>query len=93
MLRDARLEGHSVPERIFDVQTPGLGESSRDEIPLHHALDILDAAASRPDASRWAAFARAQAPARPSSVSSPSSTCRAPVIACSRESDRSGRAR
>lgn len=55
MLRDARLEGHSVPERIFDVQTPGLGESSRDEIPLHHALDILDAAASRPDASRWAA--------------------------------------
>ena len=55
-----------MPERIFDVQTPGLGESSRDEIPLHHALDILDAAASRPDASRWAAFARAQAPARPS---------------------------
>lgn len=55
MLRDARLEGYTVPDRIFDVQTPGLGEGERDEIPLHHALDILDTAAGRPDAARWAA--------------------------------------
>lgn len=55
MLRDARLEGHQVPDRIFDVPSPSAGESSRDEIPLDHALTILDVAATRPDSARWAA--------------------------------------
>lgn len=54
LLRDARLDGHAVPERVFDVETLPPGEG-REEIPLEHATMILAAAAARPDQSRWAA--------------------------------------
>ena len=53
MLKDARIEGHSVPERIFDVPRPGKAASDRDAIPVDQALRIIAVATKRPDATRW----------------------------------------
>ena len=55
LLRDARAEGHTVPDRALEVPAPRMGESSREDIPVDHALAILSAAAHQPDGSRWAA--------------------------------------
>jgi integrase len=55
MLRDARTEGHRIPENILDVQGPAAGESSRGVIPLLDALALLKAASTVPDGSRWLA--------------------------------------
>lgn len=55
MLRDAMLEGHTVPQRVLLVDGPGMGENDRDAIPLPDALAILAVASKRPDASRWVA--------------------------------------
>lgn len=55
MLRDAIMEGHSVPQRVLLVDGPGVGENDRDAIPLPDALAILQVASQRPDASRWVA--------------------------------------
>ncbi|GGL27404.1 site-specific integrase [Phycicoccus endophyticus] len=53
MLRDARLEGHAVPDRIFDAPRPRPAASDRDQIPPAHLLAILRVIADRPDTSRW----------------------------------------
>ena len=59
MLRDARSEGHSVPERVLDVVGPAAAENDRDAISLPHARALLDASTGTPDESRWlAAFAQ-----------------------------------
>lgn len=55
MLREAVMEGHTVPQRVLMVEGPGAGEHDRDAIPLADAHDILAAAATMPDASRWVA--------------------------------------
>ncbi len=55
MLRDAVIEGHTVPQRVLMVDGPTAGEHDRDAIPLPDALTLLAAASERPDASRWAA--------------------------------------
>jgi hypothetical protein len=49
MLKDARLDGHRVPEVLDDVEGVPAGESSRDAIPLDQAVAILTTAAQRPD--------------------------------------------
>jgi len=55
MLREAVMEGHSIPQRVLMVDGPAPGEHDRDAIPLHDALAILAVASARPDASRWVA--------------------------------------
>lgn len=55
MLRAGVLEGYRIPEYVFLVEQPSIGETDRDAIPLADALAILDVASRRPDASRWAA--------------------------------------
>lgn len=55
MLRDAIVEGYQVPQRVLMVTGPDSGENDRDAIPLADALDLLRAAAERPDGSRWVA--------------------------------------
>jgi integrase len=53
MLKAARLEGHSIPERIFDVPKPKPAALTRESIPLDQALALLDAIGRRTDSSRW----------------------------------------
>ncbi len=53
MLSDAVLEGHDVPQRIFHVPSPGVGESDRTELEVTHAGAVLQAAATLPHAARW----------------------------------------
>lgn len=55
LLRDAMLEGHPVAPRVLAVAPPAAGSSDRDAIPLEDALALLEAAADRPDGSRWVA--------------------------------------
>lgn len=55
MLRDARSEGHTVPERVLDVEGPGASENDRDAIPTDDALALLAAAVDTPDETRWVA--------------------------------------
>jgi integrase len=55
MLRDARSEGHVVPERVLDVEGPGAAENDRDAIPTDDALAILAASVGTPDETRWVA--------------------------------------
>lgn len=55
MLREAIMEGHTVPQRVLMVDGPAPGEHDRDAIPLPDALALLGAAAQRRDASRWVA--------------------------------------
>lgn len=53
MLRDARLEGHEVQERVFDWELPAPAASDRDSIPQDQFARLLVAIGRRPDASRW----------------------------------------
>lgn len=54
MLKAARLEGHTVPERIFDVELVPQAPSDRDVIPEADAVAILDASLEHPrEAARW----------------------------------------
>ena len=53
MLKAARIEGHDVPQRIFDVPRPGKAANDRGAIPGDQALAILAVATARPDAPRW----------------------------------------
>lgn len=56
LLNDALTEGgHTVPDAPLKVSGPKAGKSTRDAIPLEHALIVLQAALARPDASRWVA--------------------------------------
>lgn len=54
MLRAARLEGHNVPPRVFDVEVAPVAKTDRDAIPLVDAEAILTAAAQDPqELARW----------------------------------------
>lgn len=53
MLKAARLEGHAIPERIFDVPKPKPAASTRSSIPLDQALTLLETIGRRDDSSRW----------------------------------------
>ena len=55
ILRAAIAEGHPIPQRVLLVKSPTRAVSDRDAIPLPDALELLQAAASRPDGSRWVA--------------------------------------
>lgn len=55
MFKAALRDGITVPGNVLLVERPRTPESERDAIPLPDALAILDAAADRPDASRWVA--------------------------------------
>ncbi|QHO91902.1 hypothetical protein CWT12_12140 [Actinomyces sp. 432] len=47
MLRDARREGHPVPQAILDAEPPKRAASTRRAIPVDGAIRLLRAAASR----------------------------------------------
>ena len=53
MLKAARLEGHTIPARVFDVPKPKPAALTRESIPLDQALALLDAIGRRDDSSRW----------------------------------------
>lgn len=53
MLRDARQDGHPIPERVLDVPRTGAGESDRDAMPEDDLRAIVAVLADRPDRSRW----------------------------------------
>lgn len=53
MLKDARLEGHSIPARVADVRAPRPAASDRSSIPVPDLLAILRVIGERDDASRW----------------------------------------
>lgn len=60
MLRDARQEGHPIPERLLDIKSPPPAVNDRTSIPVDHAFAILEQAALLPHGSRWlAAFLQA----------------------------------
>lgn len=64
MLRDALVEGHAVPPRLFELKAPAANENDRDAIALDHAMLLLAAAKDTPDESRWlAAFTQGLRPA------------------------------
>jgi len=64
ILRDAMLEGHAVPPRLFEMKAPAAGENDRDAIPLPDSIALLAAAKGTPDESRWfAAFLQGIRPA------------------------------
>lgn len=54
MLKDAVLEGHSIPQRVFMVDMPVTAINDRGDIPILDALAILAAASTQLDGSRWA---------------------------------------
>lgn len=53
MLRDARQDGHPIPERVLDVPRTGAGESDRDAMPEDDLRAVVAVLADRPDRSRW----------------------------------------
>lgn len=53
MLKDARIEGHKVPEGIRIMARPAVTDSERDAIPTADALAILRAADGTPELPRW----------------------------------------
>lgn len=54
MLRAARVDGHPIPDRVFDVPRDKVGDNDRDALPDDDALAVLRVALERPDAPRWA---------------------------------------
>ena len=55
MLRDAVIEGHSVPPRVLEVEAPRKAANDRTAIPLEQALRIVALTDRRDDAARWTA--------------------------------------
>lgn len=54
-LRDALVEGHRIPPRIFAAKKPEASTTDRDRIPMEDAVDLLGAVVQRVDRSRWLA--------------------------------------
>ncbi|MCD4549711.1 tyrosine-type recombinase/integrase [Schaalia sp. lx-260] len=54
-LKAAQLEGHSVPDRVLKVPSPGKSASGRTAIPTNDAAKLLQAADTLPNAARWVA--------------------------------------
>lgn len=55
MFRDARLDGHNIADRVFDVRKPKPGENDREAIPTTQAIALLQSVQDDPDGSTWAA--------------------------------------
>lgn len=55
MLRDAVVEGHTVPQQVFAAPRPAKATNDRAAIPQDQALRILAVAIARPDGPRWVA--------------------------------------
>jgi len=55
LLKDAVLEGYSVPQRSREVPGPGRNSTGRAAMPPTDALAVLKAARALPDYSRWVA--------------------------------------
>ena len=55
LLTDAVAEGYLIPARVRETPGPAKGTSGRDALPLDDAIKVLEAAARRPDVSRWVA--------------------------------------
>lgn len=55
ILSDAVAEGYCVPQRVREAKGPGVGHSTRQSMSPADAARILEVAATRPDATRWAA--------------------------------------
>jgi len=53
MLKDAVIEGHHVPQRVFLADKPAKASNDRDAVPVADLLRILDAASRRDDGARW----------------------------------------
>ena len=53
MLKDAKRGGHAVTASALLAKGPGLGERTRDAIPLDEVAAILASARSQPDGARW----------------------------------------
>lgn len=53
MLRDARIEGHEVPQRIFDVPRPTKAANDRAAMPLDQLAKVLGVVGRRDDSARW----------------------------------------
>jgi len=55
MLKDAIVEGLTVPPRVLLAPPPAKAANDRTSIPVDQALEILRIALARPDAPRWVA--------------------------------------
>jgi integrase len=55
MLKDAIVEGLTVPPRVLLAPPPAKAANDRTSIPVEQALAILRVALARPDAPRWVA--------------------------------------
>lgn len=53
MLKDARVEGHEVPQRIFDVDLPRKAANDRGAMPLDQLVKVLEVVGRRDDSARW----------------------------------------
>lgn len=53
MLRDALVEGHTVPQRIFLVDAPTMAKSDRRAVTPDEAIRLLAIASDLPHGSRW----------------------------------------
>lgn len=54
-LRDAVIEGYTVPDAALSVPKPTKRESDRDALTLRDAAEVLAVASTRPDGARWVA--------------------------------------
>lgn len=55
MLKDAKLEGHPVDERLLLTKRPGKARNDRTAMTVPELLRVLDVIRRRPDKSRWLA--------------------------------------
>jgi integrase len=52
-LNRAVLEGHSIPERVLKVESPGMSSSDRTDLTLSDSVECLAVASQLPDGIRW----------------------------------------
>ncbi|MCH8613426.1 tyrosine-type recombinase/integrase [Arsenicicoccus dermatophilus] len=55
ILKDADIEGHPVPGRLFRIPRPSTAPSDREALTIPQAAAVLDAAHRTPHAARWVA--------------------------------------
>lgn len=53
MLRDAMVEGHTVPPRVLLVKAPSIAESDRRPLTVAESLAALEVASHLPHGTRW----------------------------------------
>lgn len=52
-LNRAVLEGHSIPDRVLKVESPGMGNSDRTDLTLADSIECLAVASELPNGIRW----------------------------------------